>query len=188
MSEVSIQIDSNLASVLARFEALPSILQRAIRLGLYNGLSAVRGQMQRNMTTLFQSHGAGGMRQSVMIEVQNDAQQLSGRIWVASDYAHVHEFGTVGKGGRLPDIVPVRAKALHFTMKVGHIFMSGTGVRLKKPQAILREVFCKRVSIPPRPFFYPALESHLDRVPRFIRQQVNAALESMSGDKPEVAV
>ena len=59
----------------------------------------------------------------------------------AARIASVHEFGTVGKGGTLPDIVPKRARFLA-------VPVFGTNAsRASKP---LRIVLLKRVSIPPR--------------------------------------
>lgn len=48
-----------------------------------------------------------------------------------SRYVHVQELGTVGKGGRLPDIVPVKAKFLRFVVDG-------------------KTIYAKKVSIPPR--------------------------------------
>lgn len=67
------------------------------------------------------------------------------RIGFASDraarIARVHELGTLGKGGALPDIVPKRAPFLAVPIR-----SIGAALSAKKPQVAL----LKRVSIPPR--------------------------------------
>lgn len=60
--------------------------------------------------------------------------------------ATMHELGTRGKGGSLPDIVPVRAKWLRF--RVSSIVTSAkTGKSRRKWSDF---IFTKRVAIPPR--------------------------------------
>lgn len=62
----------------------------------------------------------------------------------AAQIARLHEFGTVGKGGLLPDIVPVRAKALRWFSREGTAAKSSNGSWM----------FAKRVSIPARLGFF----------------------------------
>lgn len=180
MAEAHVQIDSNLAEVLKNFEALPATLQKALAGGLRLGLAVIKGAMQRNITNQFRSTSARGLRNSIFISVN----ELTGTIEVDKQYAKVHEFGTVGKGGRLPDIVPVRAKALRFTIHTANrIARISGGVyrRLAKPQAVRQVIFCRRVSIPARPFFFPALNANLDEIPEQMRGQVDAALSKVGG-------
>lgn len=63
--------------------------------------------------------------------------------------ARVHELGTVGKGGLLPDIVPKRAPFLVFPLRA-------KGRAVGKVEGY---VYTRRVSIPPRLGFYAAFNS-----------------------------
>lgn len=176
MPTFSIQIDSNVAEVLRRFEVLPKRIQDGIRFGLKQGVSVMKGAIQRRITETFRTTSKDGLRKAIETEV--DEARLEGRISASKNYAAVHEFGTVGKGGLLPDIVPVHARALRFELQTASRLapVAGPYRRLAKPQAVTNIIFCKRVSIPARPWFFPAIEESLDSVPRQIRQQVNAAL------------
>lgn len=60
-------------------------------------------------------------------------------------YARVHELGTVGKGGSLPDIVPRRAKFLKVPIRD-----LGTAARPKARGKVVGFLSLKKVAIPPR--------------------------------------
>lgn len=64
-------------------------------------------------------------------KVGPDGKNIKLEIKLDHPFAHIHEFGTVGAGGTLPDIVPVRASwltiPLPFAQHGGH---GGTGVGL----------------------------------------------------------
>lgn len=60
-------------------------------------------------------------------------------------YARVHELGTVGAGGSLPDIVPIKGKYLRFPVRDG-----GTAARPKARGKAVGWVSAKKVAIPPR--------------------------------------
>lgn len=177
MNEITIQIDTNLATILKNFEALPQRLQNALSAGLRLGLEAVRGGIQRRITTTFNSTSAGGLRQSIEVKVQPGA--LEGSVSADKNYAAIQEYGTVGKGGKFPDIVPVRAKALRFELQTATRIapLNGPYRRLANPQAINKVIFSQRVSIPARPFFFPGVQDTLKQVPKLMDQQLNAALE-----------
>ena len=64
--------------------------------------------------------------------------EVVGRVGTGVPYGKIHEYGTVGAGGTLKDIVPRNAKALVFQVRG-------------------KTVFAKRVAIPPRPFLRPAI-------------------------------
>ncbi len=176
MAQISITLNSNINDVLREFEQLKPALQAAIRAGLRNGLSAIRGEIVRNMTTVFRTTSADGLRQSVQVEVKEEGKDLEGTIKTDKVYAKVHEFGTVGKGGTLPDIVPVKAKALRFEIPFATRIAPKEGPfrRLAKPQEIGKVIFSQRVSIPARPFFFPAVKENLEQIPKQIKEQVDA--------------
>jgi hypothetical protein len=82
-------------------------------------------------------------------------------------YARVHEFGTVGKGGRLPDIVPRKAKFLRFPVRD-----PGTATRPKaRSSKIVAWVSTKKVSIEPRlGFFATWAKFTKSEVPKFLER------------------
>ena len=63
-------------------------------------------------------------------------------------YARVHQLGTRGKGGKLPTIVPKRAKALWIPLNDKAARFGPGGPGLKKGKDF---IFLKKVDIPPRP-------------------------------------
>jgi hypothetical protein len=86
-------------------------------------------------------------------------------------YARVHEFGTVGKGGKLPDIVPRKAKFLRFPVRD-----PGTATRPKaRSSKIVSWVSTKKVSIEPRLGFFATWAG-------FVRNQVPALLDRLAAD------
>lgn len=55
----------------------------------------------------------GALKRSIRYRVPGSKlSNIELRAFSTSRYAKVHEYGTVGKGGRLPDITPKRSKAL----------------------------------------------------------------------------
>ena len=194
MSEISISVDSNVAEVLRAFEVLPKRIQDAARNGLRLGLEAIRGGVQQKITDTFRTTAAGGLRQSIQATVEGEGDQFEGRISSDKIYAAIHEFGTVGKGGTFADIVPVNAKVLRFELQTASRIApkSGPWKFLKSPKqgqriAKNREetnvIFCKRVSLPPRPYFFPAVRENLHQVPDQIKQQMDAALSKTGKSK-----
>lgn len=86
-------------------------------------------------------------------------------------YARVHEFGTVGAGGRLPDIVPRKAKFLRFPIRD-----PGTATRPKaRSSKIVSWVSTKKVKIEPRLGFFATWA-------RFTKTDVPKYLERMAND------
>lgn len=102
----------------------------------------------------------------------------SNSVAVQSDvpYARVHEFGTIGKGGMLPSIVPKPGN------KRGLFIPLSAAARNKRPSLSPRGarktgssklvfgedfVYAKQVDIPPRPVF-PSSPSEQERMTRFI--------------------
>jgi hypothetical protein len=88
---------------------------------------------------------SGGMARSVIHKTSgrniSDLRTVAGFLDAhAAKIARVHELGTVGKGGVLPDIVPRRAKLLRWFERVDTAALSSEGGWR----------FAKRVSIPAR--------------------------------------
>lgn len=116
---------------------------------------------------------SGGLRNSIQLE-------LVGRWPVVTaggpgvPYAAVHEYGTVGKGGELPDIVPRRAKALTIPASPDFVPLRARESNLKlavfgktgkaalvTPEGEIAYWLVKRVAIEPRPYLAPAAEQVL---------------------------
>lgn len=93
--------------------------------------------------------------------------EVVGRFGTRVPYGPVHELGTVGAGGQLPDIVPRDDNPtglLHFQTRDG------------------RWVRTKKVAIPPRPFAGPALK---DAKPDFVKRFVFETVKAMEQAKEE---
>jgi len=88
--------------------------------------------------------------------------EVVGRVGTSVPHGKIHEYGTVGAGGTLPDIIPKRAKALRF--QVG----SGSGARW---------VYAKRVKMPPRPYIRPAIKDAKQKIVNRFIFEINRALE-----------
>lgn len=100
-------------------------------------------------------------------------------------YAVTHEYGTIGKGGELRDIVPIRAKHLTIPFKdyknirARDIFDNLFYMRYKN-NAYLRDkvnnrmayLLVDKVAIPPRPFIRPAFEKHQNNIVQIIREEL----------------
>lgn len=87
-------------------------------------------------------------------------------------YARIHEFGTKGKGGVLPDIVPKRRKWLTIPLNTEYERVKPRSLELEflmddRKKAWLWDVrkkrvayrLLKRVSIPARPYFFPGVRN-----------------------------
>ena len=78
-----------------------------------------------------------------------------------SRYVQVQELGTVGRGGQLPDIVPVRAKFLRFVVD-GQV------------------VFAKKVSIPPRLQWFQTWEKFAPERDRMLDRMLTDIVEGLA--------
>ena len=85
----------------------------------------------------------------------------------AAQIARVHELGTVGKGGRLPDIVPRRAKWLVFRVLTGTTAAATPG-----GSTWMR---AKKVAIPPRLGFYATFKAAAFQA--VIKREIKAGAE-----------
>jgi hypothetical protein len=105
-------------------------------------------------------------------------------------YAHVHEFGTVGKGGQLPDIVPRRRKFLTIPLEKQYErvkprsldleFVEDTKGRFwlwddRRRRLAYRLV--KKVSIPARPYFFPGVKMTQARRMEIVRSLVKLEVQ-----------
>ena len=98
------------------------------------GLMRRSGNLARQLTARPQGEKLGDLQISFGLFDQKTLQ-----------YARIHELGTVGKGGSLPDIVPVKGKYLRFPVRDG-----GTASRPKARGKVVGWVSVKKVAIPPR--------------------------------------
>ena len=114
--------------------------------------------------------GEGRLRNSLWPGAQDSRTQVMkvsegevvGRVGTSVPYGRIHEYGTVGAGGTLPDIVPKTAKVLRFQVKTG---------------GAPRWVSTKRVKIPPRPFIRPAIEDASKKIVNRFLHEIDRALE-----------
>ena len=90
-------------------------------------------------------------------------------------YARVHELGTVGKGGSLPDIVPRRAKFLKVPIR-----NTGTAARPTVRGKVVGFLSLKKVSIPPRFKFHKSWEWWY---PRNVPKILEAIAARITGQK-----
>lgn len=102
----------------------------------------------RGRPGLILRHGQAGLGGSMFSEKEGSTlDDLKTHTFIggtARKYAEIQEFGTVGKGGRFPDIVPKRAKYLKFQI-------DGKWIATKK------------VSIPPRLGWIDVWDSREDK-------------------------
>lgn len=209
MATFSVSLDTNVATILGAFKALPGKIQRASRAGLRIGLAAITGEVQRRMTTTFRTASPNGLRKSVSSSVSNDG--LEGTITVNKLYAAIHEFGgtIVPKNrkflsvpinpaarGHSPgdfanlQLIPRKGKPSLLVLPFGpsaRVKRIGTQLGSRKALMGVRQaqqvrgfipmfVLVKKVDMPARPYFFPAVKASLDQVPKAISQQINAAL------------
>lgn len=109
---------------------------RSEMVGSFTGPLVLEGAKGRGEALASRS-GASGLRRSFFWRIDRSAQSrdVSGRFskgkqislvkGTYSFYGHLHEKGTVGAGGTLPDIVPKRARALTIPLKAA---MTPSGV------------------------------------------------------------
>lgn len=133
------------------------------------------------------SHGlidTGALLNSIRYEIHENSVEVGS---YGVRYAKVHEFGTVGAGGTLPDIRAKNAKNLtiplepeyrrvtarqifanleYFRSKSGNEFLKD--IRNGKLAYLLRE----SVAIPPRPFIRPAIEKQTPNILQMIREVI----------------
>lgn len=120
--------------------AVPELGGLGIRPASSNGLVRRSGELARAL--LFKTVGSA----------LNDLRTTIGFLNpFAARLARVHELGTVGKGGILPDITPKTGQYLVVPIR-------GLGAALGKGEGF---VMLRRVSIPPRLGFFAAMKAAL---------------------------
>lgn len=100
------------------------------------GALRLEGEVKTNINETFSKRNTGGLKNSVATAV-NLGQEIFATVEVGKEYARIQEFG-----GR---IEATKAKALHWEQDGEHIF-------------------AKAVTLPPRPYFQPALFSAQDEM------------------------
>lgn len=113
-------------------------------------------------------HGRAGLGGATNFDVTGtNLDSLQGAIFIgppATKYANVHEFGTKGAGGTLPDIVPKRAKWL--------VWDAGG-----------KKVFAKRVRVPARLGWRDAWDHGFEDTRKRILDRTLTAILMESGDE-----
>jgi len=141
------------------------------------------------------SHGGAGLKGQMGYEI--DASLFKSRVGNNLAYSRVHEGGTVGKGGMLPDIRPKSAKALavpiHPDAKKARgprdfpdlVFIPGRGKppilarirsggakRARQASMDVMYVLLKSVAIPPRPYLRPALTKNRAAITKLLLRPI----------------
>lgn len=94
------------------------------------GAFIIEGKTKVNINQTFSSKNVAGLEGSVFVEVSQSKPEAS--VEVRKIYARIQEFGGT--------IVPRKAKVLHWVQDG-------------------KDIFAKSVTLPPRPYFRPAIES-----------------------------
>lgn len=153
------------------------------------------GNLLRNAVTLsIRSSGLKVRTGSLLNAVNFEVGEADGKPYVAVSidgvkYARVHEYGTVGAGGKLPDIVPKHGKFLtipaareYEQVTARQIFdrlqflAKGDGITgarfmdTSKTPNVVAYWLKRKVAIPPRPFFLRAVMASLDQVQEILNK------------------
>lgn len=128
----------------------------------------IEATIKRNIRSNFTKRPRGALMNSIQHEMTEDGVRV---VSAGVPYARIHEFGTLGAGGKLPDIVPKRRKWLTIPTEDEYARVRPRTLRLefvqddegkawlwdlRKNRVAYRLV--KRVKMPPRPYFFPALK------------------------------
>lgn len=139
----------NRAPIATRARLLGAINKLALQLQAHVQLDKLSGQVLRHVT--------GKLMASIFHQVIEGGDKIVGRVYSAGDvkYAAIHEFGGIV---HIPEMVPVKAKALHF-------FAGG------------KEVFAMRarahdVTMPERSFLRSALTDMEKQIVAEMRQAI----------------
>lgn len=184
----------------AAIDQVPERLFGELRETLRNEGARWEGEMQ-NRTRRVLKRRTGSLARSIRQDVAgSDLRSLELRAATTSPYAKVHEYGTTGKGGVLPSIVPKRAKFL--TVPIGDNLtpagvprypsaaaLRGQGTFLLKTASgktfiVRREgeqlrwlwVLVKKVDIPPRLGFFATWRSRDKKRRAALQKAVVSAL------------
>lgn len=198
---MTLKVDTvKLRRLQAAIDQVPERLFGELRETLRNEGARWEGEMQ-NRTRRNLRRRTGSLARSIRQDVRGSSlTDLELRAATTSPYAKVHEFGTIGKGGALPSIVPKRAKWLTVPLQ-GNLTpagvprypsaaaLRGQGTFVLKTKSgklfiVRREgeqlrwlwILVKKVDIPPRLGFFATWRSR-DKARRVaLRKAVVAAL------------
>jgi phage gpG-like protein len=160
-------------ALVARFKLMPERLRNALLQKVYALSFKLRDKVQKehlsgptgpHTLSVGQSsstHTAGQLRASVHASVDDKPTSITGKVAFGSDvvYAAIHEFGgTV----QIPELVPVKAKALRFMVGGKEVFA--------------RRVKAHAVTIPERAPLRTSLYEMKDEIVKGLEEAVNKAL------------
>jgi len=114
------------------------------------GAFIINGETQVNINETFSSNNVAGLKDSVKTIISTDKPEA--RVEIQKIYARIQEFGGT--------IEPVKAKALHWEQDG-------------------KDIFAKSVTLPPRPYFRPAIENNEDKIVKAMSDAADVYLRSV---------
>ena len=114
------------------------------------GAMIINGETQKNINETFSKKNTGGLKNSVATVVSENKPEA--KVEVRKIYARIQEFGGT--------IEPVKAKALHWVQDG-------------------KDIFAKSVTLPPRPYFRPAIENNEDKIVKAMSDAADVYLRSV---------
>lgn len=114
------------------------------------GAMIINGETQVNINETFSDKNTGGLKNSVSTVVSTNKPEA--KVEVRKIYARIQEFGGT--------IVPVKAKMLHW-------------------EEDGKDIFAKSVTLPPRPYFRPAIENNEDKIVKAMSDAADVYLRSV---------
>jgi HK97 gp10 family phage protein len=114
------------------------------------GAMIINGETQKNINETFSKKNTGGLKNSVATVVSENKPEARVEVWKI--YARIQEFGGT--------IKPVKAKMLHW-------------------EEDGKDIFAKSVTLPPRPYFRPAIENNEDKIVKAMSDAADVYLRSV---------
>jgi len=174
-------------------------VRRGIKRATFNAMSRAAKHLERRTKQALATgeHGIRSkrtLRQSITSSAFTSERDVVGVVGSPLVYARIHELGTVGAGGELPDIVPKRAGAL--TVPMGRLY--GKNARasdypdafiiktagnksylVRKAGDQLEFLFAlkQRVAIKARPYLSTTAENENQAIVGILSRQVEAMLQ-----------
>jgi phage gpG-like protein len=104
-----------------RLNAMPSTVRVVLRRKVYMLALLLEAMVKEKLSGPVLNVVSGALRRSITEEVTDNPEQISAKVYSSGDvkYAAIHEYGGVI---HIPEIVPVKAKALHFVIGAKDIF------------------------------------------------------------------
>ena len=102
-----------------RLNAMPSTVRVVLRRKVYMLALLLEAMVKEKLSGPVLNVVSGALRRSITEEVTDNPEQISAKVYSSGDvkYAAIHEYGGVI---HIPEIVPVKAKALHFFRGKAH--------------------------------------------------------------------